>query len=135
LITGADGGVTGGGPPPPPEGPGLAATAVRGLCPRCGAATLFDGWLRFADRCRACGLDLTQFDVGDGPAAFLTLILGAAIVAMAVAVELRFHPPLWVHMALWVPVAAAGVVLSLRVAKAVLLWVEYRAARDGGRLR
>ena len=28
-------------------------------------------------RCRACGLDFARFNVGDGPAAFLTLIVGA----------------------------------------------------------
>ena len=53
--------------------PKLAEAALFGLCPRCGARTLFAGWTRFADNCRACGLDLTRFNVGDGPAAFLTL--------------------------------------------------------------
>lgn len=108
------------------------AVALGGLCPRCGARTLFAGYTRFAPRCRACGLDFSLFNVGDGPAAFLTLILGAVIVAAAITLELTVHPPLWLHMLIWIPVTAAGVVWSLRVAKGALVALEYRnAAREG----
>jgi uncharacterized protein (DUF983 family) len=100
--------------------------ALRGLCPRCGAPTLFSGWVRFADRCSACGLDISVFNVGDGPAAFLILILGGAIVAAAITVELALSPPFWVHILLWIPLSAAAVLLALRVSKAALLALEYR---------
>lgn len=106
--------------------------ALKGLCPRCGARTLFAGFARFADECPACGLDFTSFNVADGPAAFLTLILGAIVVALAIALELTVHPPLWVHMLIWIPFTAAGVVASLRLAKGALMALEYRnAAREG----
>ncbi len=112
--------------------PTPVAGALKGLCPRCGAKTLFDGPVAFADRCTSCGLDFTQFNVGDGPAAFLTLILGAIVVGLAVTLQLKFDPPLWIQMVIWIPVTAAGVVLSLRLAKAALLAAEYRnAAREG----
>lgn len=115
-----------------PDAPNLAAVALQGLCPRCSQRTLFAGLVRFADHCRACGLDYSQFNVGDGPAAFLTLILGAIIVAAAIALELTVHPPLWLHMLIWIPVTAAGVVVSLRAAKAALLALEFtHAAREG----
>ena len=120
-------------PEPTPAGaPTPVAVALGGLCPRCGAKTLFDGLASFAPKCGACGLDFTTFNVGDGPAAFLTLILGAIVTAMAIAVELTWHPPLWLHMLIWIPVTAAGVVLSLRAAKGALIAAEYRnAAREG----
>jgi len=134
-----------GGPPTPPkppidgasgpDAPSVVQAAAKGLCPRCGAPTLFAGVARFADRCRACGLDLGQFNVGDGPAAFLTLILGTIVTAAAVVLEVRVHPPFWVHVLLWVPLTLAGVLLSLRAAKAALLWAEYRNAAREGRLR
>ncbi|MEO5865960.1 MAG: DUF983 domain-containing protein [Sphingomonas sp.] len=112
--------------PPPVKG------AIEGLCPRCGGTTLFKGPVAFADRCLHCGLDFTQFNVGDGPAAFLTLILGALIVTLAVVLQLAVDPPLWVQALIWIPVATAGVVGSLRVAKAALIGAEYRnAAREG----
>jgi uncharacterized protein (DUF983 family) len=110
----------------------LAVMAARGCCPACNAPTLFSGPVRFAPRCRACGLDFSQFNVGDGPAALLTLILGAVIVTLALIVELKFHPPIWLHMLLWVPLTIGSVMAALRVAKGALLILEYRnKAREG----
>jgi len=112
------------GPAPAEVAP--VQVALKGLCPRCGAPTLFAGWIRFADSCKACGLDFTAFNVGDGPAAFLTLILGAIIVALAITLELTVAPPIWVHMMIWIPVTAIAVVGALRISKAALLALEYR---------
>ena len=118
--------------PTPVSSPAIAEVALKGLCPRCGRPLLFAGWVRFADRCSGCGLDFSRFNVGDGPAAFLTLILGALVVAGAITLELTLHPPLWLHMLIWIPVTAAGVIWSLRVAKAALLAADDRnAAREG----
>jgi len=113
-----------GGPAPAAVAP--VQVALRGLCPRCGKPTLFASWLRFADRCSACGLDLSAFNVGDGPAALLILVLGGAIVAAAIALELSVSPPFWVHLLIWIPVTAIAVVGALRVSKAALLALEYR---------
>jgi len=117
--------------------PGLAAAAAKGLCPRCGARTLFAGRygalsIRFAPACSACGLDFSAFNVGDGPAAFLTLGVGTLVTIFAVALELSVEPPFWVHLAIWPAVTLACVLLGLRYAKAALIYVEYRnAAREG----
>ena len=111
--------------------PGPAAAALSASCPRCGAKTLFEGVAKFAPRCRACGLDFTQFNVGDGPAAFLTLIIGALVTVLALVVDFKFAPPLWVHAILWIPFTALAVIGSLRVGKAWLLQAEYpRKARE-----
>lgn len=113
--------------------PGIALAALFGLCPRCGARGLFDGLARFAPRCRGCGLDFLQFNVGDGPAAFLTMIVGALIVGLALWLQLAFEPPFWVHIVLWVPLTAAAVVWGLRAGKAALLAAEYqRGAKEAG---
>jgi len=118
--------MTGTSPPSPLE------AALRGLCPRCGATGMFAGFLRFADRCRACGLDYQGFNVGDGAAAFLILIVGAIVSVLAIIVELRWSPPLIVHLLLWVPMTLLLTVGLLRVAKGLLLALEYKnAAREG----
>jgi uncharacterized protein (DUF983 family) len=106
--------------------PGMTEAALFGLCPQCGARTLFAGWTRFAQRCRACGLDLTRFNVGDGPAAFLTMVIGAVVVTLALWLQLAGEPPWWLHALLWPPLTVVGVILGLRVAKAALLQAEYR---------
>lgn len=117
-----------------PDAPSTLNVAVKGLCPRCGAAGLFSGLLRFADRCTNCQLDYRQFNVGDGPAAFLIMIVGAIITIGAIGVELRFSPPFWVHILLWIPLSAILVVGLLRIAKAALLALEYRNRAREGRL-
>lgn len=113
-------------PPTPIE------TALRGLCPRCGAPGLFTNFLSFADRCKGCDLDYRAFNVGDGAAAFLILIVGAVVSLLAILVELRWSPPLIVHLVLWLPLTLLLTVGLLRVAKGLLLALEYKnAAREG----
>ena len=71
-------------------------------------------------------------DVGDGPAAFLIFIVGALVTGLAIALELGVSPPWWVHVLLWVPVTAGLTVGLLRVAKGLLLALEYwNRAREG----
>ncbi len=87
--------------------------------------------MRFAARCRACGLDFASFNVGDGPAAFLILIVGAILTALAVVVDLSASPPWWVHL-VWIPVGLALTLGGLRLAKAGLIAQEYlHRAREG----
>ena len=117
--------------------PSIASAALFGLCPRCGARGLFGGSIaQFAKACRICGLEFGSFNVGDGPAAFLTLIIGALITGLALWLELAWHPPFWVHIVLWVPITAAAVVWGLRAGKAALLAAEFqRGAGEGRRKR
>jgi uncharacterized protein (DUF983 family) len=113
--------------------PSIGEAALSGLCPRCGAKTLFAGTARFAPKCSVCGLDFTRFNVGDGPAAFLTLIVGTLVVVLAIWVQLAFEPPFWVHIVLWLPLTAVLTLGGLRLAKAALLASEYRnKARESG---
>jgi uncharacterized protein (DUF983 family) len=117
------------------EGVPLIAGSVSGRCPRCGARTLFAGPATFSENCPACGLDFSSFNVGDGPAAFLILIVGGLIVALAAIVEIAAEPPFWVHILLWLPLTLILVVGALRIAKAMLLTLAYRHDAREGRQR
>lgn len=116
---------------PSPHAPLLPAVfAAR--CPRCGKGPLYAGWIRFAETCSTCGLDFRQFNVGDGPAAFLIMIVGGVITALALTLQLSVEPPFWVHILLWVPLTTIAVVYCLRLSKAALVILEYRnQAREG----
>ncbi|HEX8445008.1 MAG TPA: DUF983 domain-containing protein [Sphingomonas sp.] len=120
---------------PVSNAPTLIAAGLKGLCPRCGARTLFAGVARFAPACARCGLDYGRFNVDDGPAAFLTLGIGTLITIAAITLELTVSPPFWVHFAIWTPVTLLAVVGSLRVAKAMLIFAEYRNDAREGRMR
>ena len=114
--------------------PGIVQAALYGLCPQCGAKTLFAGPARFAGQCSKCGLDYSAFNVGDGPAALLTLFIGALVIILAMIVDVAFNPPFWVQALIWVPFTVVATILSLRMAKAALLAAEYRnKAGEAGR--
>ena len=116
------------------RGPGTLRAAVFGLCPRCGKGKLFDGYLNIGKSCRACGLDYAMFDAGDGPAVFVILIVGAIVVGGALILEVNVSPPYWVHVAIWVPAAIILTVAFLRLAKALLLVLQYKNQAREGRL-
>jgi uncharacterized protein (DUF983 family) len=95
-------------------------------CPRCAKGRLFAGLLRVRPKCVICGLDLSTQDAGDGPAVFVILFLGLIVVALAGFVEIRFSPPIWVHLVLWTPLIFGGAVAMLRPFKAGLIALQYR---------
>ena len=113
--------------------PSLAAATLTGLCPRCGEKTLFDGLASFAPKCRSCGLDFASFNVGDGPAAFLILIVGAIVAGGAILIDQSMSPPWWVHL-VWLPVGLGLTLYGLRIGKAALIYQEYRHRAREGRL-
>jgi uncharacterized protein (DUF983 family) len=104
----------------------LTRVAVSCRCPRCGKGPLFAGLLRVRPTCAICGLDLSAQDGGDGPAVFVILLLGLIAVGLAGFVEIRFSPPIWVHVLLWTPLIFGGAVGMLRPFKAGLIALQYR---------
>jgi uncharacterized protein (DUF983 family) len=97
-----------------------------GRCPRCGEGKLFQSLLAVAPGCAACGLDLSGQDAGDGPAVAAIFVLGALTVIGAFLVEFRLEPPFWVHLVLWPALLLPASVLTMRVAKAALIWAQWR---------
>lgn len=95
-------------------------------CPRCGQGRLFTGLLNVRGACEVCGLDLSAQDAGDGPAVFAILFLGLIVVALAALVEVKFSPPIWLHLVLWTPFIIVGAILMLRPLKAGLIALQYR---------
>jgi uncharacterized protein (DUF983 family) len=77
-------------------------------------------------RCEVCGLDLGKSDAGDGAVVGAIFVLGALIVALALWVEVRFAPPLWLHAALWPAITVPLAVLLMRPAKAALIALQFR---------
>ena len=108
----------------PPVSLAHAAFACR--CPRCGEGRLFTGLLSVRPSCPACGLDLSAQDAGDGPAVFVILFLGLIVVGLAAIVEIKFAPPLWLHMVLWTPLILGGAIVMLRPLKAGLIALQYK---------
>ena len=109
-------------------------TGLRGRCPRCGEGKLFQGFLKVAPRCEHCGLDFAFADSADGPAFFVMSFSGFLVVFLALAVEVLFQPPYWLHAVLWLPLILATTILPLRPAKGVLIALQYHHQAEEGRL-
>ena len=100
------------------------ASGLACRCPRCGQGRLFRGYITVADKCEKCGLDFAGGDTGDGPAAFMVLILGALVVPLVLWVEFHFEPPFWVHLVLWPPVVLGATLLVLRPLKGAMVALQ-----------
>ena len=97
---------------------------------------MFDGLLRVAPKCRACGLDFSFSDTGDGPAIFVMMIAGFLIVGVAVYVEVVYQPPYWVHALIFLPFSAIVCIGMLRPVKGLLIALQYyNRAEEGRRIR
>lgn len=79
-------------------------------------------------------MDNAVISVGDGPAVFAIMILGAIVLGGALFVEFTYFPPWWVHVLLWgviTPLLALGL---LRVLKALLIGQTYKHKAAEGQL-
>jgi uncharacterized protein (DUF983 family) len=115
--------------PPSPYATGLAAR-----CPHCGEGKLFDGYLKLRPRCAACGLDFGFADSADGPAVFIMLIAGFAVLGAALYVEIAYEPPIWLHLAIWLPLAVIVCLALLRPMKGLAVSLQYAHKAAEGRL-
>ncbi|RAK56768.1 DUF983 domain-containing protein [Phenylobacterium deserti] len=98
---------------------------VAGRCPNCGEGHLFEGFLKVAPRCEACGFDLAKADSGDGPAVFVILIAGLLVAFGALFTEVALAPPVWVHLIVWLPATLVIVLALLRPFKGAMLAAQF----------
>jgi uncharacterized protein (DUF983 family) len=106
-------------------GPNPFLTGLACRCPACGEGPLFEGFLRVSARCEACGLDLQAADSGDGPAVFIVLIVGMIVCFAALFVEVAYHPPIWLHLVLWLPLTVILTLALIRPFKGVMLAMQF----------
>lgn len=86
---------------------------------------MFDGFLKVAPACEACGYNLAAADSGDGPAVFVIMIAGFLVAFAALFTEFTFHPPIWVHLLLWLPATLIFTIGLLRPLKGVMLAAQF----------
>jgi uncharacterized protein (DUF983 family) len=105
-------------------------------CPRCGKGALFKSPVSLDIRpaCPECGLSYGFADSGDGPAVFAIFILGFVVLGLALLVQFKFDPPLWLLLALAVPVTLGFALGLLKPLKATLIALQYKNKAEQGRL-
>ena len=101
------------------------STGLAGRCPRCGDGKLFSGFLDLAPRCEVCGLDYGFADSGDGPAVLVTLFAGFLVLGIALATQIVYEPPIWIHLAIFLPLTLVVCLGMLRTLKGFLIASQY----------
>jgi uncharacterized protein (DUF983 family) len=104
-------------------------------CPRCGNGKLFDGFLALKPSCLSCGLSYDFADSGDGPAVFIILGAGGFLVGLMLWLEFTYAPPMWLHVAIFLPLTLAVCIGLLRPLKALMIHQQYRTRAEQGRLK
>mgnify|MGYP006170369651 FL=1 len=105
--------------------PGLVSAALSGLCPRCGAKTLFAAPAGLADECSACGLDILSLERGGRFVGVVTMLLALVLILAALGVDEWLRPPLWASFLFWGPVTAGAVIFGLRFYKTMWVYHQY----------
>ena len=107
---------------------------VRGLlgrCPNCGEGKMFRAFLKVADNCPACGEELHHHRADDFPAYLVIVIVGHIVVAMTLAVEATFSPPLWLHALIWLPLTAAMALALIQPIKGMVIGFQWEHGMEG----
>jgi len=105
--------------------PNPLLSGAAGRCPKCGEGHLFEGFLKVAPRCEACGYDLAAADSGDGPAVFVILIGGFLAAFGALFTEVALNPPIWVLLVVWLPATLVICLALLRPTKGLMLAAQF----------
>ena len=113
--------------------PSPIVSGLMGRCPRCGKGRVFQGFLALRSRCEHCGLDFSFVDSADAPAIFIMFFSGFIVVGSALAVEILYAPPYWVHAVLWGPLILITTLLPLRPMKGLMIALQYHNKAAEGR--
>lgn len=108
-------------------------SGLLGRCPACGQGRLFQGFLSLRPRCEHCGLDFSFADSADAPAFFVMFFSGFIVAGSALAVEVLYSPPYWVHALLWGPLILITALLPLRPLKGLMIGLQYHHKAAEGR--
>jgi len=113
----------------------LGTALKRGLrlcCPNCGNKTLFTSYLKVTPECPVCGEKLGRYRTDDFAPYLTIVIVGHAVVGAILAVEQAWAPPVWVQMAVALPVAAATAMLALPFIKGAVLALQWATRSADG---
>ena len=100
------------------------ARGAKNRCPACGEGKVFRGWLKVVPECETCHAPLGAIRADDAPPYFTIFLAGHLLVPGVLMIEKAYMPPMWLHMALWLPLFTIACILLLRPVKgAVIGWM------------
>lgn len=100
-------------------------------CPNCGEGHIFSEYLKVIDKCPNCDEDLSHHRADDAPPYFTIFIVGHIIVPLMLLMEILVFPPVWVHIAIWIPLAIILSLLFLPRIKGALVGLQWALYMHG----
>ncbi len=100
-------------------------------CPSCGKGSLFKSYLKVQDNCSHCKEELHHHRADDAPPYFTIFIVGHIILPLLLAVEATWVPPLWIHVALWLPLTLILSLSLLPVIKGMIVGLQWALFMHG----
>lgn len=118
-----------------PAGERPVGTAIkRGFamrCPNCGEGALYRAFLKVNDRCPVCGEELWHQRADDFPPYLVIVIVGHIVVPLVLAVEMAWHPAVWIHLSLWLPLTLILSVGLLPLVKGASIGFQWATRMHG----
>lgn len=105
--------------------------ALRGRCPNCGRGALLHRYLKVVDKCAACGEAYGHLRPDDAAPWMTILITGHLVVPLALMIQSRFDPPLWLQMLIWPAAIVALALVLLPRCKGVVLALLWSMKAEG----
>lgn len=104
---------------------------LRRLCPRCGEAGMFSGYLSVRDTCPSCGLELSHHRADDAPA-WLTILITAHLVAPVMLYVLtNYTLPDAIQIVIWPLIIAMLALIVLPFAKGFIIAFQWARRMHG----
>jgi uncharacterized protein (DUF983 family) len=104
---------------------------ARCRCPACGEGKLYSKYLKVVHTCDVCGTDLHHQRADDAPPYFTMMIVGHVVVGGLLALEVAYHPPTWVHLAIWLPLLVIMSLVLLPIVKGALVGLQWALRMHG----
>lgn len=92
---------------------------------------MFQGYLTSVDHCAHCGEALHHHQADDAPPYITIFIVGHIVVGLILMVERGFTPPIWLHLALWLPLTIILSLLILRPIKGGIIGLQWAQRMHG----
>ena len=100
-------------------------------CPACGEGHVFGRYTKVLPACPVCGLDYSHQRADDAPAYFTILIVGHLLVGSLATVEKLAHPPVWLHLSIWIPLCIVMSLTLLPRVKGALIALQWANRMHG----
>ena len=102
-----------------------------GRCPACNEGRVFARYLKVADQCETCGLELSGHQADDAPPYFTIFIVGHIIIPVVLIVERAYQPSLFVHAGIFCVLSVIVTLISLPMVKGAVVGLQWALRMHG----